>query len=70
VWTPLAARCPRPAKTTVLSGLACGLSGATRFVVIHSLLIFPIWSRFLGRLPFALGAGVCIARCLTVGALA
>jgi len=25
------------------------------FVVIHSLLIFPIWTRFLGHLP---GAGV------------
>jgi hypothetical protein len=43
------------------TGTAAGLAGAALFVVIHSILIFPIWTRFIGHLPFAWIAGVALA---------
>jgi hypothetical protein len=61
VCATLAARRPWPAQSTVASGLVCGLAGAALFIVIHSLLIYPIWTRFLGHLPFALAAGLALA---------
>jgi hypothetical protein len=48
-------------RPVVASGLAAGLAGAALFIVIHSLLIFPIWTRFLGHLPFALVAGLALS---------
>jgi hypothetical protein len=44
-----------------VSGLAAGLAGTALFVLVHSLVIFPIWTRFLGHLPFALAAGLRLA---------
>ena len=51
----------RSAGSTVVSGALAGVTGAALFAIIHSLLIFPVWARFLGHLPFALGAGVGLA---------
>ena len=45
----------------IVSGLAAGFAGAALFIVIHSLLIFPIWTRFVGHLPFALMAGLALS---------
>jgi hypothetical protein len=45
----------------VVTGLAAGLTGTALFIVIHSLLIFPIWTRFLGHVPLALAAGIGLA---------
>ena len=55
------ARRRRTAQATLLSGVAAGLAGAALFVIIHSLLIYPIWTRFGGHLPFALAAGLGLA---------
>lgn len=52
---------PWLARSTVVGGLLAGLAGGTLFVVLHSFLIFPIWTRFLGHLPFALAAGLGFA---------
>jgi len=64
------ARRPWPEPATVVSGIACGLAGAALFVVVHSLLIFPIWTRFFGHLPFALAAGLALAGAFSSGASA
>jgi len=48
-------------RSIIVSGLAAGLAGAALFIVIHSLLIVPIWTRFLGHLPFALMAGLALS---------
>jgi hypothetical protein len=61
VCATLTARYPWPARSTVVGGLAAGAAGAVLFILIHSLLIFPIWTRFLGHLPFALAAGLALA---------
>lgn len=45
----------------LVSGLAAGGAGAALFIVIHSLLIVPIWTRSFGHMPFALAAGVGLA---------
>ena len=45
----------------MVSGLAAGLAGTALFIVVHSLVIFPIWTRFAGYLPFALAAGLGLA---------
>ena len=50
--------------------MACGLAGAALFVLIHSLLIFPIWTRFATHLPFALAAGIALATAFDAGAAA
>jgi hypothetical protein len=47
--------------SVIVSGLAAGFAGAGLFIVIHSLLIFPIWTRFVGHLPFALMAGLALS---------
>ena len=60
---------PAPAISTdssnnvsvIVGGLAAGFAGAALFIVIHSLLIFPIWTRFAGHLPFALMAGLALS---------
>ena len=49
------------ARSTVVSGLAAGLAGAALFILVHSLVIFPIWTRFPGHLPFAIAAGLGLA---------
>jgi hypothetical protein len=64
----LAARRPWPCAATLVSGVVCGLAGAALFVVVHSLLIFPIWTRFAGHLPFALAAGLGLAGAFNQGA--
>jgi hypothetical protein len=51
----------RQVRRILVTGVAAGLAGAALFVVIHSLLIFPIWTRFAGHLPFALMAGLGLA---------
>jgi hypothetical protein len=61
VCATLTARRAWPARSTVVSGLAAGLAGTALFVVVHSLVIFPIWTRFAGHLPFALAAGLGLA---------
>src|SRR3954452_5414109 len=66
----LAAGRPWPAASTLVSGAVCGLAGAALFVVVHSLLIFPIWTRFAGHLPFALAAGVGLAGAFNQGTAA
>ena len=44
-----------------LAGAAAGVTATTLFVVIHSLLIFPIWHRVVGGLPFGLIGGIGLA---------
>src|SRR2546428_8144266 len=45
----------------VLSGLAVVLVGLTAFGFAHALVIVPIWTRLLGGIPFAIGAGIALA---------
>jgi hypothetical protein len=45
----------------VLSGLAVALIGLTAFGLAHALIIIPIWTRLLGGIPFAIGAGIALA---------
>jgi hypothetical protein len=52
---------PHLARRALITGTAAGLPGAALFIVIHSLLILSIWTRFLGHLPFALMAGMVLA---------
>jgi hypothetical protein len=54
----------------LIRGLAAVAVGAALFVVIHSPLIAPIWTRFAGHLPFALIAGVGLAFAFASGAAA
>src|SRR6266850_1732765 len=42
-------------------GLAVALVGLTAFGLAHALIIAPIWTRLLGGVPFAVGAGVALA---------
>src|SRR2546426_230584 len=43
------------------SGLGVALVGLTAFGLAHALIIVPIWTRLLGGVPFAVGAGLALA---------
>jgi len=45
----------------LLGSAAAGAAATTLFVVIHSLLIFPIWNRIAGGLPFGMIGGLGLA---------
>ncbi len=45
----------------VLTGLAGGATAMALFIVIHSLLIFPLWNRMGSGVPLALMGGVGLA---------
>jgi hypothetical protein len=44
-----------------LSGLAVAVVGLAGFGLAHAILIVPIWTRLLGGVPFAAGAGLALA---------
>src|SRR2546426_1044099 len=46
------------------SGLGVALVGLTAFGLAHALIIVPIWTRLLGGVPFAVGAGLALALAL------
>ena len=48
-------------RRVLISGLAAGGVGAAPFIVINSLLIAPIWTRFLGHMPFCVSSGVALS---------
>lgn len=60
---PLACGYSRTSRLTriILTGVAGGTVAMALFVVIHSLLIFPIWTRLGNGLPLALIGGVGLA---------
>ena len=45
----------------VLSGLVVALVGLAAFGLAHAFIIIPIWTRLLGGVPFAIGAGIALA---------
>lgn len=46
------------AARVLLTGAAAGLTATFLFIVIHSLLIFPIWNRVANGLPLAVVGGI------------
>lgn len=49
------------AARLLLAGAAAGGAGFTAFVLVHSLLVAPIWDRCAHGIPFALIAGIGLA---------
>ena len=49
-------------KTVLITGAAAGLSGTALFVLIHSLLIFPIWSTIALAIASGSAAGWLVTR--------
>jgi hypothetical protein len=60
---PFAGGYSRTSRLTriILTGVAAGTAAMALFIVIHSLLIFPIWTRVGNGLPLALIGGVGLA---------
>lgn len=45
----------------ILSGLSTAALAVGAFGLAHAILIVPIWTRLLGGVPFAIGAGLALA---------
>lgn len=53
-------RVSRELRLFLISGGIVGLIGVAAFGFVHAVIIFPIWRRLLGGLPFGIGGGLAM----------